>query len=127
MMQVLTKTENLTFRAGAILMLVGALTYVFGGGVPNILYATGIVMFVAMQLRTVYDGPNFTLRRLRRQQLAGAVAFVLSAVLMTSQTLGHYWIRYNEWVVLMLIGAVLQFYTALRIPQELKKENKNHE
>lgn len=30
----------------------------------------------------------------------------------------------NEWIVCLSIAAVLELYTAFRIPQELDKENK---
>ena len=121
-MKELTKTQNTIFRTGAVLMLVEAATYLFGGVWSNALYIVGVLMFVSMQLKAEYEGRNFTIIRLRRQQLMGSAAFVLSAAAMTAQTMGHYLVRYNEWVVCLLIGAILEFYTALRIPQELEKE-----
>ena len=121
-MKELTKTQNTIFRTGAVLMLVEAATYLFGGVWSNALYVVGVLMFVSMQLKAEYEGRNFTIIRLRRQQLMGSAAFVLSAAAQTAQTMGHYLVRYNEWVVCLLIGAILEFYTALRIPQELEKE-----
>ena len=106
------------------MMLLGAATYLFGGWVSVAVYAVGVLLFVAMQLNARYDGSNFTIARLRRQQLIGAALLVLSAVAMVSQMMGHYLVRFNEWIVCLLIGAVLQFYTALRIPQELEKEKR---
>ena len=123
-MRPLSKTQNILFRLGAVLMVLGAATYLFAGKVAVGLYAVGVLLFVAMQLNATYDGNNFTIIRLRRQQLMGAVALVLSAVALVSQTMGHWLVQYNEWVVCLLIGAVIQFYTALRIPQELEKEKK---
>lgn len=105
-------------------MLFDAATYLFGGMWSNALYVVGVLMFVSMQLKAEYEGRNFTIVRLRRQQLMGAAAFVLSAVAMTAQTMGHYLVRYNEWVVCLLVGSILEFYTALRIPQELEKEKR---
>ena len=123
-MRELSKTQNLVFRLGAVMMLLGAATYLFGGWVSVAVYAVGVLLFVAMQLNARYDGSNFTIARLRRQQLIGAALLVLSAVAMVSQMMGHYLVRFNEWIVCLLIGAVLQFYTALRIPQELEKEKR---
>jgi len=116
--------QNLTFRIGALLMVVGAATYLFGGVVSCILYVIGALMFATMQLRTTYYGNNITLLRLRRQQLLGATALVLSAAALTAQTLGYNLIQHNEWVVCLLIGAMLELYTSFRIPQELEKEKR---
>lgn len=121
-MRELSKTQNLIFRLGALLMLLGAGTYLIGGVVSNVVFAVGVTMFVAMQLNATYEGRNFVVARLRRQQLMGGMALVLAAVAMTAQSLGHNLVRYNEWVVCLLIGAVVQLYTAFRIPQELEKE-----
>lgn len=119
-MKALTKIENLIFRIGALLMVAGAATWIVGGWISNAIFVVGVVMFVTMQLRASYEGNDFVVVRLRRQQLFGAAALVVSAVAMTAQTLGYNLLQHNEWVVCMLIGAVLQLYTAIRIPQALK-------
>lgn len=119
-MKELTKIQNIVFRVGALLMLAGAAIWLFGGWVSNILFVVGVVMFIAMQLQATYEGNNFVVVRLRRQQLLGAVALLLSAVAMTSQVLGYNLVQHNEWVICLLIGAILELYTAFRIPQALK-------
>ena len=53
--------------------------------------------------------------RLRRQQMLGAALLVLAGVMMLI------WHR-NEWVLCLTIAAVLELYTAFRIPQEMKNE-----
>ncbi|MBQ8051066.1 MAG: hypothetical protein IJ197_05765 [Bacteroidaceae bacterium] len=123
-MRELTKGENLVFRSGALLMVAGAALFLADKWVANVLFGIGVLLFVAMQLRTTYDGRDFTIARLRRQQLLGAVALVLAAVAMTSQNLGHNLVRYNEWVVCLLIGAIVELYTTFRLASELEKENK---
>ena len=62
-----------------------------------------------------YDGKNIVIRRLRRQQLMGAMLLVFTGVLMLL------WHR-NEWIACLSIAAVLELYTAFRIPQEEQKE-----
>ena len=116
-MKKLSRTENLVFRMGALLMLVGAVSYLFGGWIPVALYVVGVLMFVSMQVRTSYEGNDFVIVRLRRQQLFSAAVFVLSAVAMVAQQVGYTLVRYNEWVVCLLIGAVIQLYTAFRMPE----------
>ena len=63
-----------------------------------------------------YKGKNIIIRRLRRQQLLGAMLLVLTGVIMLL------WKR-NEWIVCLTVAAVLELYTAFRIPQEEAKEN----
>ena len=50
--------------------------------------------------------------------------FALSAAAMTYQTLGHNVVRYNEWVVCLLIGAVVELYATFRLASELEKKDK---
>ena len=120
-MNELNNTENAIFRIGAVLMVLGAGLSLFAGWWAVALFTLGVVMFAAMQLRAGYDGKNFVVQRLRRQQLFGAAVLVLSAVAMIAQQSGYHLLRHNEWVVLLLIGAVIQFYTAIRIPNALRE------
>ena len=122
-MRPLSKTENLLFRIGALMMVAGAATYLINGQVACIAFVVGVVLFACMQLRMTYEGSNFVVTRLRRQQLFGATMLVLAAAAMIAQTFFHYTVmRHNEWVVCLLIGAVIQLYTAFRMPNELEKE-----
>ena len=73
-------------------------------------------MFAYVQLVSDYKGKNIIIRRLRRQQLLGAMLLVLTGVIMLL------WKR-NEWIVCLTVAAVLELYTAFRIPQEEAKEN----
>ncbi|MBR1789441.1 MAG: hypothetical protein IJ762_09695 [Bacteroidaceae bacterium] len=120
-MRTLSKVQNWVFRIGAMLMVVGAATFLFGNWFSAVTYVLGVLMFVWMQLQTTYEGTELTMLRLRRQQLFGAFLFVLSAIAMVYQMMGHNVVRYNEWVVCLLVGAVIEFYTAFRIPQELNR------
>lgn len=117
----LTNLQNLIFRTGALLMIAGAALFLFLQEVACLLYIGGVLMFVAMQLQATYDGNDIVVMRLRRQQLIGAFLFVLSAASMSVQTFYQYnAVQYNEWVICLLVGAVLQLYTAFRIPQAMK-------
>ena len=120
-MHPLSKIENLTFRVGALLMVAGAALFIFSDRLACILFCIGVLLFVSMQLRSRYDGSNFVVDRLRRQQLFGAFLLVLSAVALVYQTISHrHMFQHNEWVVLLLIAAIVQLYTAIRIPQALR-------
>ena len=62
-----------------------------------------------------YEGKNLIVRRLRRQQILGAVLLVFAGVLM-------FVTKHNEWVLCLTVAAILELYTAFRIPSELEKE-----
>lgn len=100
---------------GAVLLLVGAMLQITRWELSPILYTVGAVMFAYVQVMSRYEGKNLIVRRLRRQQILGAVLLVFAGVLM-------FVTRHNEWVLCLSVAAVLQLYTAFRIPTELEKE-----
>lgn len=101
---------------GAVVLFVGlALQFVRLEGAPYI-YLAGACLFAYVQLVSEYKGKNVIIRRLHRQQILGAMLLVLAGVIMLL------WKR-NEWIVCLTVAAVLELYTAFRIPQEEAKEN----
>jgi len=123
-MKELTKTQQLVLQVGAVLMVLGAVLFLMSPVVASVLFGAGALGFGFMQLQTEYQGHDFVLARLRRQQMFGAVCLILAAVLMTMQAFEFGFARHNEWVVCVLIGALVELYTTLRISAELKKEDK---
>lgn len=122
-MKTLNKMQTFVFMAGGILALVGAATYITGWPMAFYLYAVGAVAFSSMQLIAGYEGDNLVVKRLRLQQVTGALLLVVTAVLMAMHTFRFGFARQNEWVVALAIACVLELYTAFRIPSELEKEN----
>ena len=120
-MKELSPLQNLCFRCGAVLMLIGAAMFIVYPIVGMYVFGVGTLMFTLMQVRAEYLGRNITIMRLRRQQLLACCCFILSLVLMSMQL--HNWgpCRRQEWVIALTIGCVLELYTSFRIPQELKK------
>lgn len=102
---------------GAVLLLVGAMLQITRWELAPVIYTIGAVLFAYVQVMSRYDGQNLIVRRLRRQQVLGAVLLVFAGVLM-------FVTRHNEWVLCLSAAAVLQLYTAFRIPSELEKERK---
>lgn len=94
---------------GAALLLVGAVLQMTRWEVAPYLYLAGAVAFAYVQLTCGYEGKNFILRRLRRQQMMGAVLLVVAGVLMLTM-------HHNEWIACLTIAAVLELYTAFRMP-----------
>ena len=101
---------------GAILLLVGAMLQITRWELSPYIYTVGAVLFAYVQVMMGrYEGKNLIIRRLRRQQIIGAILLVFAGVLMFTS-------KRNEWIVCLTIAAVLQLYTAYRIPSELEKE-----
>lgn len=103
--------------AGAGLLLLGAVLQITRWDFAPFIYTVGAVMFGYVQVMgNRYDGKNFIVKRLRSSNLwchcigfAGVLMFTMNR---------------NEWIVCLSIAAILELYTAFRIPQELDKENK---
>lgn len=117
---------------GGLLMVVGAGANVLFCSWAPYVFSPGALLFVAMQLRQRYEGRDFTIRRLRRIQIISDVLFLLAGLLMLANQSNFLpldqltYIKYvhNNWVVVLLVAAVLQLYTSHRLANELEKDTK---
>ena len=113
-------------------MVIGSGASLFLQSWASYVFAPGALMFAAMQMRQRYDGPNFTIRRLRRMMLLSDALFLVTALLMFANQgnfLGLQYVSYvkyvhNNWIVVLLVAAILQLYTSHRIGNELEKDAK---
>lgn len=138
-MKQLSKLQSALFLMGGVFMVIGVGCFVFGlfPTASSIVFLMGGCVFAAMQIAQRYEGKSITIRRLRRIMMIADVCFVLSGALMLEQawhivepymtkTIGGYtaYIQLfrNNWVVTLLIGALLEMYTMHRISMELEKE-----
>lgn len=111
----MSKYYSAIATVGAVALLLGAALQITQLAWAPYLYLIGAIMFAYVQVMSGYEGKNIIIRRLRRQQIIGATLLVVAGVMMIL------WKR-NEWVVCLTIAAVLEMYTAFRIPQEEEKE-----
>ncbi|MBQ4056676.1 MAG: hypothetical protein IJD32_06175 [Bacteroidaceae bacterium] len=109
------KSYTYLMMAGAILLLLGAMLQITRWELSPVIYTIGAVLFAYVQVMDGYQGQNLIIRRLRRQQILGAVLLVFTGVLM-------FVMKRNEWIVCLTIAAILELYTAFRIPAEMEKE-----
>ena len=129
-MKQLTKTQSVIFLIGGLLMVAGAGMALFRVGAAPWVFIPGVVMFVSMQMLQRYDGSNLNIRRLRRFVLLSDVLLIASALLMYAQAGNPFhldqitYVQYigNNWVVTLLIAALIQLFTSYRIGKELEKE-----
>ena len=102
---------------GAGVALTGASFYITGWVLAPYVYTIGATLFSLGQINTPARVQNAIVRRLRRQQIFGALILVLTGAFML-------FTHGNEWIVSLTIAAILQLYTSIRIPQEEEKELK---
>ena len=139
--------KDILFPVGAAMMVLGVGGVVFGGlasanavtivKIATVVYSIGAVLFAAIQMSQTYEGNNIVIRRLRRIMVMGDICFIIAALLMIennfmilfpymARTIDGYnnWIHYvyNNWVVALLIAAILEMYTTHRISYETKKD-----
>ena len=100
---------------GAVMVLTGAAFYITGWALAPYVYTIGAALFALAQINTLARVRNAAVRRLRRQQILGALVLVLTGFLMLLM-------HRNEWIVSLTIAAILELYTSIRIPQEEEKE-----
>ena len=131
-MKQLSNIETAILLIGGLLMVVGAGGSMFLQSWAAYIFAPGALLFAAMQMRQSYEGNNFTIRRLRRIQLSSDVLFMLAGLLMLANQSNFFginlllYIKYvhNNWIVVLLVAAILQLYASHRIANELEKEAK---
>ncbi len=130
-MRQMSKTETFLLLLGGMLMVIGSGASLFMQAWAPYVFAPGALLFAAIQMRQTYEGKNITIRRLRRIMLMSDVLFLIAALLMfASQAnfLGLDFLIYlkyvhNNWIVVLLVAAILQLYTSHRIANELEKES----
>lgn len=106
---------SVLFAVGAIMALGGAAVFITGWNYAPYIYTAGAGFIAFAQVNTPVKGKGKILRRLRIQQIFGAFALILTGAFMFT-THG------NEWIACLTIAAILELYTAFRIPQEEAKE-----
>ena len=114
------------------MLIVGAAVYITGWEYAPYFYLAGSLMFAIGQFADRYTGTDRIVKRLRRQQVLGAVFLLLTAALMFSEPLhNRLWAdmnmgakfrsflleitRKNNWIVTLTIGAVFELYSAFRL------------
>lgn len=139
----MTKIQNYIFLAGAIMMVIGVGCKIFGffPEIMTIIFVLGCISFALIQMSQTYDGNNFTIRRLRKIMIFGDVCFIISGLLMLEDTFHlifpymatsiegynnyvHY--VHHNWVVALLVGAILELYSTHRMSYEFRKEERNN-
>ena len=105
------------FAVGAVMALAGAiLPMTAWRELAPYIYTVGAGCVAFAQINSPIKGNSKRLKRLRIQQIFGALALVLTGAFML-------FTHNNEWIACLTIAAILELYTAFRIPQEEEKES----
>lgn len=105
------KMQSVTMGIGAVCLLVGAAMMITHWKLSPYLYCIGALLFSSMQILDRYEGKDFTIRRLRRQQIFAAIMLLITGVLMFIE-------KHNGWMVTLTIAALIELYVAFRMPSE---------
>ncbi|MDD7252100.1 MAG: hypothetical protein PUH21_08855 [Prevotellaceae bacterium] len=122
-MKQLSLCQTIVYGVGGILVLAGLVSWPTGKSWAVALYCVGAVAVCVMQFCQRYEGGSIVLRRLRRQQLLGALCLVLTGVLMIVERMHLGVLQHHEWMAVLAVAAMLECYTAFRIPYELKRKD----
>ncbi|MDD6803827.1 MAG: hypothetical protein PUD87_06895 [Prevotellaceae bacterium] len=128
-MRQLNKIENTILLFGAVMMVIGSGANIFAQPWAPYVFGMGTVGYVLMQLKQKYEGSNVAIKRLRRMVIISDVCLLLAAVMMFANMDNLFrldavtYIKYvhNNWVVVLLVAAMLQLYTSHRISKEILK------
>lgn len=98
-MKELSKLQLCVYNIGGLLLVAGIIVPLFSGAtaVALYLYLLGALMFSSMQVLQKYEGKNITLKRLRRQQILGALMLLLAGGLMACSVYGIPPLCKGEW------------------------------
>lgn len=103
------------FVVGAVMLLFGAALTVTKWPLSPYIYTVGATLVALAQINSPSRSHSAVVKRLRRQQIFGALLLVLTGAFM-------FFTHGNEWIVSLTIAAILELYTSFRIPQEEAKE-----
>ncbi len=139
-MKELNQYQRIIYFLGGLLMVVGAVLYAMFLFQPISCWVMliGAILFVAMQYEQKYLGTELVVRRLRCILMFAASCLVAAGVFMVEDTY-HYLkpmittylsnslfyvkVFHHNWVVLLLIGTLLEVYATQRMSSELRTTN----
>jgi hypothetical protein len=113
------KIYNVLFMLGAGLVLISSVLVMENVFWGKYAFALGAALFIVSRMRSTYDGPDFRLKRLNRLNFLSAI-FLLAASYMQFKGL-------NSWVAVLLMVAVTELYTAIRVSWYEKENAKEKE
>ena len=109
------KPKELISQISAIFILLSAFGYLFIPSIAPWVMIIAVIVFSYTIITTPYPGKSIRGKRLFNFQVIACVLFIVATYLMFRNK--------NEWVLLLISGAVFLFYAAVFMPKEYEKEN----
>ena len=109
--------KNLIFQIAATLILFAAVLYLFVPVVAAWIMVFSTATFSVITAKNPYPGKSIRGKRLFGFQIFACMLMVVASYLMFRER--------NEWVLSMLVAALLLLYSSIIIPRELEKEKEN--
>jgi len=110
------KLKQALYQLSALLILFAAIFYNFSPDVARYIMIIGVAGFGSITFTTPYQGKSVRGKRLFNIQIFAVIMMVVAAYLM--------FVRQNEWVVPLLISAILTLYSVIMTTREYEKEHR---
>ena len=111
------RIKDISHFVSAVLIIVAAVLYSFVPEKAGYVMIAGVIGFAIVTFQSPYPGKSIRGKRLYGIQVFAVVLMSVSAYLMYAQM--------NQWVITLLLSAILTLYSAILLPKELEKEDKN--
>ena len=108
------KTKETAFQISAVLILISAALYLFNPIIAPFVMIVGVIGFAVTTFLMRYTGKSLRAKRLFNIQVFAVLMMVAAACLMLMHK--------NEWVILMLIAALLTLYVSVILPRAIKND-----
>lgn len=108
------KTKNIIFQLSAILILLSAIIYSFNAEIAKYVMIVGVAGYAATMFTTPYPGKNIRGKRLYNIMIFAVLLMAVSAYLMFAGM--------KQWIICLLIAAVLTLYGSIMLPRIYKNE-----
>ncbi len=112
-----SKIKNYLFYICGIFLLFSVIFYTTGWYFIPYIYAIAGAGIAVVFLTSPYQGDNLRLKRLNVQQAIAALMLPVSSYFMFKEM--------NEWIICLLVSAILQSYVIFIRDYEEKKKNKD--
>ncbi len=112
------KSRGIIFLISSIAVIIGALLPLLAINTlwASYLFAIGAAGIAICRLTYRYKGKNFRLKRLHHIETFASLFLLVASYFMFEGNL--------DWVMFLMVFALLQLYTSFMIPREEKKEEK---
>lgn len=118
-MKLSEKTKTIIFQISALLILFAAILYAFEPTIAKYTMIFGVIGFAFISFTSPYPGKSLRGKRLYNMQVFAVLLMAVSAYLMYSDM--------REWVVPMLMAAILTLYSSYMTAKVYKEEEEEKE